>query len=240
VRRAGRPVGLVHVARDAVTRRMVAPLLFGILGVAVLLALGVWQVQRLAWKTEILARIDARRSADPVAVPEAPSAAADQYRRVRASGVIGDGELHIYTSVPLHGVGYRVIAPLALADGRRVLLDRGFVPIAEKKAHRRRGRTVLVGALLWPQEADRFTSPPDREKNVWFVRDVPLMAAALETEPVMIVAEASDDPAAPLPQPVTPDIPNDHLAYAVSWFGLAAVWAGMTGRLLWRLARRIE
>jgi surfeit locus 1 family protein len=66
------------------------------------------------------------------------------------------------------------------------------------------------------------------------------MAAALGTEPVMIVVETSDDPAAPLPQPVTPNLPNDHLGYAITWFGLAAVWAGMTGWLLWRLARRIE
>jgi surfeit locus 1 family protein len=188
----------------------------------------------------MLARIEAMLAAEPVDVPAAPDPAADQYRRVRAAGNLGAEELHVYTSVPPHGVGYRVIAPLALADGRRVLLDRGFVPIGEKDAARHRGDVTVEGALFWPQETDGFTSPPDREKNIWFARDVPLMAAALGTEPVMIVVETSDDPAAPLPQPVTPNLTNDHLGYAITWFGLAAVWAGMTGWLLWRLARRIE
>jgi surfeit locus 1 family protein len=222
------------------TRRMIVPLVFGLLGVAVLVALGLWQVQRLAWKTGMLARIEATLAVEPVAVPAAPDPEADQYRRVRAAGTLGAEELHVYTSVPPHGAGYRVIAPLALADGRRVLLDRGFVPIGEKDAVRHRGGIAVEGALFWPDETDGFTSPPDREKNIWFARDVPLMAAALDTEPVMIVTETSDDPAAPLPQPVTPNLPNDHLGYAITWFGLAAVWAAMTGWLLWRLARRIE
>jgi len=219
---------------------MVAPLVFGIAGVAVLVGLGVWQVQRLAWKTEIIARIEERMAAAPVALPAAPGPEADQYRRVRARGAIGAEELHVYTSAPPRGVGYRVIVPLTLADGRRVLLDRGFVPIAEKDAARHHGPIAVEGALLWPRETDRFTGAPDREANIWFARDVPLMAAALGTEPVMIVVAASDDPAAPLPLPVTPNIPNDHLEYAITWFGLAAVWTVMTGYLLWRIKRRID
>jgi surfeit locus 1 family protein len=222
------------------TRRMIAPLVFGLAGVAVLVALGVWQVQRLAWKTAIIERVEARLAAEPVALPAAPDPEADRYRRVRAGGTLGAGELHVYTSVPPHGVGYRVIAPLALADGRRVLVDRGFVPLDEKDAPRHQGAITVEGALDWPRETDRFTSPPDRARNIWFARDVPLMAAALGTEPVMLVVAASDDPAAPLPRPVTPDIPNNHLGYAVTWFGLAVVWAVMTGYLLWRIARRVE
>lgn len=222
------------------TRRMVAPLLFGLAGVAVLVALGVWQLQRLEWKTGLLTEIEARLAAAPVAVPAAPDPETDRYLRVRAEGQIGDGELHVYTSHPPHGVGYRVIVPLALADGRRVLLDRGFVPIGEKDLPRHVGPVAVEGALDWPRETDSFTSAPDREANIWFARDVALMAEALGTEPVMIVAAASDDPGAPLAWPVTPNIPNDHLGYAVTWFGLAAAWAVMTGYLLWRIARRID
>jgi surfeit locus 1 family protein len=66
------------------------------------------------------------------------------------------------------------------------------------------------------------------------------MAEALGTEPLMIVVEASDDPAAPMPLPVGVNIRNDHLGYAVTWFGLAGVWAVMTGLLLWRIKRRSE
>ena len=102
----------------------------------------------------------------------------------------------------------------------------------------RPGRSTVEGVLLWPDETDSFTSAPDRAKNIWFARDAPLMAEALGTEPVMIVVSASDDPEAPTPLPVGVNIPNDHLGYAVTWFSLAAVWAMMTGYLLWRIKRR--
>nr|MBA3325768.1 SURF1 family protein [Paracoccaceae bacterium] len=161
-----------------------------------------------------------------------------EYLRVRAEGVLGPGELHVYTSAPPFGVGYRVIAPMAIADGRRILIDRGFVPVDAKDAPRPAGPLTVEGALMWPDETDGFTSTPDREKNIWFARDVDLMAAALETAPVMLVAAVSDDPAAPMPLPVGVNIRNDHLGYAITWFGLATVWAVMTGYLLWRIKRR--
>jgi surfeit locus 1 family protein len=220
--------------------RMIGPLVFGIAGVAVLVWLGAWQVQRLAWKTEILAQIEERLAAAPVAVPPEPTSEADQYRRVRADGSIEPGELHVYTSAPMRGVGYRVIVPLELADGRRILLDRGFVPIEEKGAARRLGPTVVEGSLLWPRETDRFTAAPDRAKNIWFARDADLMAGALDTLPVMVVAATSDDPDGPMPMPVTVNIPNDHLQYAITWFALAVVWAVMTGYLLYRIKRPID
>ncbi len=220
------------------TRGVVAPLAFGLGGVAVLLALGVWQVQRLAWKEGVLAEITSRMAAAPAEVPEAPNEAAHEYLRVAVAGTLLPDELHVYTSAPPRGVGYRVIAPMRLADGRRILLDRGFVPIEQKDAARVAGPIRVEGALLWPDETDGFTSPPDREKNVWFARDSALMAVALGTEPVMLVAAASDDPTAPLALPVGVNIRNPHLGYAVTWFGLAAVWAVMTGYLLWRIKRR--
>lgn len=221
-------------------RKVIAALAFGLGGVAILLALGIWQVQRLAWKTEIIDRIEARLAADPVPLPAAPSPGQDRFLRVRATGRIGGPELHVYTSAPPRGVGYRVIVALELAEGRRILLDRGFVPIEEKDAQRHEGKITVEGALLWPQETDYFTSEPDRAKNVWFARDVDLMADALGTEPVLLVVSASDDPAAPMPLPVTVNIPNDHLGYAITWFGLALVWAVMTGYLLWRIKRRTD
>lgn len=224
----------------SMTRRMIAPLVFGIAGVAVLVWLGVWQLQRLEWKTAILERIEARLAAGPVAVPAAPDPERDAYLKVEARGSIEPGELHVYTSAPQRGVGYRVIAPLVLDDGRRVLVDRGFVPIEAKDAPRPPGPVAVTGNLAWPRETDRWTSPPDREENIWFARDVALMAGALGTEPVMIVASASAGPAAPvpMPMPVTVNIPNDHLGYAITWFGLAVVWAVMTGYLLSRINRR--
>jgi surfeit locus 1 family protein len=220
------------------TRRMMAPLVFGVFGVAVLLALGLWQVARLEWKLGLLAEIDARLEAAPVAIPEAPTEAEHEYLRVRVEGELLPKELHVYTSAPPWGVGYDVIAAMELADGRRVLVDRGFVPIEEKDAARPAGALTVEGSLMWPDETDRFTSAPDREKNIWFARNVSLMSQALGAEPVMVVVSASDDPGAPMPLPVGGSIRNPHLGYAVTWFGLAAVWAVMTVYLLWRIKRR--
>jgi surfeit locus 1 family protein len=224
-------------ATRAVSRRLAAPLVLGILGVAILVSLGTWQLRRLEWKTAVLAEIDARLTADPVPVPAAPDAEADRYRRVRAKGTLLPGEIHVYTSAPPRGVGYRVIAPMALADGRRVLLDLGFVPIEAKDAPRPPGPVAVTGTLAWPEEGE---ARPDRERNIWIGRDVTLMAEALGTEPVLVVVSESDDPAAPTPLPVTANLPNDHLGYAVTWFGLAAVWTLMTVLWLWRIKRRID
>lgn len=219
-------------------RRMIVPLIFGLGGVAVLLTLGFWQVQRLEWKRGVLAEIDARMTAAAVEVPAAPTEAEHEYLHVAVAGMLEPGELHVYTSAPPRGVGYRVIAPLRLDDGRRVLVDRGFIAIDDKEAPRPAGPLRVEGALLWPNETDSWTGAPDLARNIWLARDVPAMAAALGTDPVMIVAAATDDPAGPTPLPVGVNIPNNHLEYAVTWFSLAAVWAMMTGYLLWRIKRR--
>jgi surfeit locus 1 family protein len=222
------------------SRRMIAPLIFGLAGCAVLLALGIWQMQRLTWKEGVLAQINARMSAAPAALPDAPTEAEHEYLRVQAEGTLAPGELHVYTSAPPRGVGYRVIAPMETSGGRRILLDRGFVPIEAKDNARPTGPLRVEGMLLWPDETDRFISPPDRERNIWFARDVVQMAEALGTEPLLVVVAASDDPEAPTPLPVGVNIRNPHLEYAVTWFGLTAVWAVMTLYLLWRIKRRTD
>lgn len=219
-------------------RRLLMPLIIGVVGTAVLIVLGTWQLERLRWKEAVIGRLEGRMAADPVTVPDDAKPERDGYLRVRTEGVIRPGELHVYTSVPPHGVGYRVIAPLDLRDGRRVLLDRGFVPIDEKEAARPVGPVEVAGALHWPQESDRFTAEPDRAANIWFARDVAPMAEVLEAEPVMLVVERSSLEGGPMPLPVTANVPNRHLEYVVTWYGLAAAWAGMTLYWLWRIAWR--
>jgi surfeit locus 1 family protein len=91
--------------------------------------------------------------------------------------------------------------------------------------------------LIWPQEGD---PEPDLDRNIWLARDTPRMAEVLGTLPVMLAVASSDDPDGPMPLPVTVNIPNDHLQYAITWFLLAVVWAVMTGYLLWRIKRRID
>lgn len=141
-------------------RRMIAPLLIGVVGCAILVWLGIWQVHRLAWKTDILARIEARLAAGPVSLPADPDPDRDAWLKVQEKGAILPGEADVYVSAPGRGVGYRVVVPFALADGRRILLDRGFVPIGAKDAPRLVGPIEVRGALLWPDETDSFTAPP--------------------------------------------------------------------------------
>lgn len=219
-------------------RRAMFPLAIGVLGTAVLCGLGFWQVQRLAWKEAILAEIDARIAADPVAVPAEPDPALDRYLPVTASGRITGEEIHVLVSQKGLGAGFRIIAAFQ-TGGRRLLLDRGFVVDEAKNTPRPPVDAKVTGNLHWPQEIDRWTPEPDPGANIWFARDVPTLAAALDTEPVLIVVRATSE-ARPAVTPLPVDgagIPNDHLQYAITWFSLAAVWVGMTVYLLLRIRR---
>lgn len=208
--------------------RLAFALAFGLGGVGILCGLGTWQLQRLAWKEGLVAELEGRLSAEPVPLPAAPTEAADEYLRVTVRGGYGPGELHVLTSRPPWGPGFRVIAPFETEAGRRILVDRGFIPEDAKSADRAPPRDVkLTGALLWPQEVDSFTPEPDIPRNLWFARDLPPMAKALNAEPILVVAETN--PAErPVAWPLTVNLPNDHLEYAITWFSLAVVWAGMT------------
>ncbi len=202
-------------------------LIFGLGGLVVLLGLGAWQVQRLAWKEGLIDELQSRLSAEPVPLPPAPTEAQDEYLRVTVQGRYLPGELHVLTSVRPDGPGFRVIAPFETEGERRLLVDRGFVPQTAKDAPRDAPHATVTGSLLWPQEVDGFTPDPDREGNYWFARDLPAMAEALGTEPLLIVAE-SNPGETPRAQPLTVNLPNDHLGYAITWYGLALGWAVMT------------
>ncbi|MFV0333978.1 MAG: SURF1 family protein [Tropicimonas sp.] len=218
--------------------RYVVPLLIGVIGAAILIGLGIWQVQRLAWKEAILAQIDARILAAPQPLPEVPDPVRDRYQPVQVAGRTGGRELHVLVSTRSLGPGFRIVTALQAADGRRVLLDRGFIPDEAKAEAHPPAQVEVAGNLLWPDERDRFTPENDPATNYWYARDIDAMATALDTEPLLVVAR-SETGAGITPLPVdTSGIPNDHLGYAVTWFGLAACWLGMTGLQLWRISRR--
>jgi surfeit locus 1 family protein len=142
-------------------------------------------------------------------------------------------EIHVLVSVKQVGPGYRIIAPFKSGE-RTLLIDRGFVSTIAKSTPRQIGEMEITGNLHWPDEIDGYTPAPDMGENIWFARDVPALANELGTEPVLLIARSQTDPdITPLPV-VTAGIPNDHLQYAVTWFGLALVWAAMTGYFLWR------
>ncbi|WP_170362515.1 SURF1 family protein [Ruegeria arenilitoris] len=214
-------------------RRILFLMIFGIAGLAILLSLGFWQMQRLTWKQGVLSEIDTRITAAPVALPDSVSPEDDKYLPVTISGEMEPGEIHVLVSVKLVGAGYRIIQRFSTED-RTILVDRGFVPTTAKQAERQVGQMEVTGNLHWPDEVDGYTPEPDMESNIWFARDVPKLAAALEAEPVLLIARTQTDPGV-TPLPVdSAGIPNDHLQYAITWFGLALVWAAMTGYFLWR------
>jgi len=222
------------------TRRMMVPLLFGLAGAAILFALGMWQVQRLQWKRGVIADIEARVAAPPVALPAAPEEAGDEYLAVRISGRSDGEDVLVLISAEGFGTGYRVVTPFVTATGRRVLVDRGF--IAERRKNEPRPPLVgaVTGNLLWPDEVDVFVPPP--EGRLWFARDLPAMARALQTEEILLVLRSAEqgNPGVRAMPINAANIPNDHLNYAITWFLLMIGWLGMTGYWLWRIRRQTD
>ena len=211
-------------------RRTLFLLIVGLGGAAILIWLGVWQIQRLAWKEAIIADINTRIAAAPVDLPASVNRDLDAYLPVTVSGTFEQGEVHVLVSQKDVGAGYRIITPFVLEDGRRIMVDRGFAVASAKDAARSDGPATVTGNLQWPQETDSFTPEADLKGNIWFARDVPAMARTLGTQPVLLVTRSSTPPAAGIsPLPVdTARIPDDHLQYAITWFSLAAIWLGMS------------
>ncbi|CUH75736.1 SURF1 family protein [Tropicibacter naphthalenivorans] len=218
-------------------KRILAPALFGLIGIAILVSLGTWQLQRLEWKRAILDRIETTIAGNPQPLPRLISPAEQTYMSVAMDGSFGDGALYVLVSVKRQGPGWRVISDFTTQDGRRVLVDRGFTPIESKAAPRPGAAAQITGNLLWPDDRNSSTPENDVAGNTWFARDVAQMAEALNTEPLLIVARdvrPSDPTLTPMPVD-TAGIPNDHLQYAITWFSLAAVWLIMTG--VWIMRR---
>lgn len=212
-------------------KRFAFLLTIGLGGAAILMSLGVWQVQRLAWKEGILQEIDARISDAPVALPSAPDPTTDAYLPVEVAGTLRAEYLRVLVSKKQVGAGYRIIRPMIHPEGD-ILIDLGFVPVSQTQQLRFEEGPVtrVIGNLQWPQETDSYTPEPDLTDNIWFARDVQAMAKALDTRPVLVVrrdAPQSGGPVTPMPVD-TAAIPNDHLQYAITWFSLAAIWLLMT------------
>ena len=220
-------------------RSILPPLIFGIVATAILMSLGFWQLRRLAWKEAMLAEIQAGIDAPAQPLPDQiePSM---KYAPVTLSGQTTGDEILVLSGTKERGGGYNVISGFVTDDGRRVLLDRGFIDQDQRRSPRPPTRLSVRGNLHWPQEKGPATPEPDLEAGIWFARDVPAMAQALDTQPVLIVAaEVAGDAQNVAPIPIAIEgIPNSHLSYAVQWFLFAATCAGMTLWFIWRIRRR--
>ncbi|WP_299784872.1 SURF1 family protein [uncultured Marivita sp.] len=222
--------------------RIALPLLTGLIGTAILVWLGTWQMQRLEWKRGILTEIESRIGGDPAPLPATGDPATDRYQPVRLNGTVEPDELYVLVSQKRVGAGYRVISPFVTEDGRRILLDRGFIPVADRDNERDGGPAEVAGNLHWPDDRTSATPDNDIAGNTWFARDVAPMAEALNTEPLLVIARNISPPdpnVTPLPVD-TSGIPNDHLQYAITWYSLAVVWLIGTIALVWRLRQTKE
>jgi len=204
---------------------MVLPML------AVLIGLGSWQLQRRDWKLQLIAEMQARLSAPEVALDALPSDAGE-YRRVTVSGDFDHArEVYWLTPGPDGGEpGFHVITPLLRAGKPAVLIDRGFVPVALKDpANRpqgqRTGPVTVHGILRQSQPPGAFTPKDEPAQRLVYTRDVARIAAELglgPAEAVFIEADASPNPGGyPLGGQTVVTLRNEHLSYAITWFGLA-------------------
>ncbi|WP_145071877.1 MULTISPECIES: SURF1 family protein [Sphingobium] len=193
-------------------------------------ALGVWQVHRLAWKRDLIARVDARVHAAPVAAP-AMASAADEYRRVAVQGHFLHDRAALVQASTVRGSGYWVMTPLMTDRGFAVIVNRGFVPPEAKASYEQpRGRVALTGLLRLSEPGGGFLRANDPGADRWYSRDVAAIAAKRGLRPVanyFIDAQASPSPyALPVGGLTVVRFPNSHLSYAITWFALAIMSAG--------------
>lgn len=216
----------------------------------VLLALGIWQVQRLFWKLDLIARVDARVHAVPVEAPRANQWSSvmpgnDDYRHVSVSGAFRHDAETLVQATTERGPGFWVVTPLVRDDGTTVLINRGFVPAdrrdsASRSAGNTAGPTRIVGLLRLSEPGGGFLRENDPSGDRWYSRDVAAIATARgldQTAPYFIDADGTENPGGfPVGGLTRVVFPNNHLVYALTWFALAAMLIGamvVIGRREW-------
>ncbi|WP_428312551.1 SURF1 family protein [Hydrocarboniphaga sp.] len=196
-------------------------------------ALGSWQIQRRAWKLDLIERVEQRVHAAPEAAPPretwAGIGAEDEYRHVQLEGeYLRDRD--VYTqAVTARGPGFWLLTPLQTRDGFVVLINRGFVEKQQASAGPTQGEVRIAGLLRLSEPKGGFLRDNDPAAKRWFSRDVAAIAAALDlpvhkVAPYFIDADASastDD--GPVGGMTVVSFHNSHLVYAITWYGLAAM-----------------
>jgi surfeit locus 1 family protein len=230
-------------------------LVLGIAGIAVLVTLGTWQVERLGWKEALIASIDQRTHSAPRSLAEIERQFAEtsdvEYWPVEVTGSFDHAKERHFFATHEGQSGFYVYTPLQLADGRFVLVNRGFVPYDRKEASRRpegqvTGAVTITGLARNPLSEKPSMLVPDNEpdKNIfyWKDRDVMAKSVGLDTGkllPFFVDAGSARNPGGlPAGGVTIIDLPNNHLQYALTWYGLAAALTGVLGVWLWR--RRAE
>ncbi|WP_425265660.1 SURF1 family protein [Terrihabitans rhizophilus] len=225
---------------------------------AALLALGTWQVFRLSWKLDLIARVDQRIHAEPVPPPSADRWAgigrdADEYRRLRVSGTFLHGAEALVQATTAQGPGFWVMTPLRTPSGETFLINRGFVPSDRRDPATRsegqvQGEVVVTGLLRLTEPGGGYLRENDAAADRWYSREVAAIFAARglqQPPPFFIDADATPNPGG-LPRGglTVVRFTNNHLVYAATWYGLAlllagaAIWIVRDERRRWLAARQ--
>ncbi len=214
-----------------------------------LISLGNWQLRRLAWKEDLIARVAERMQSAPLDLTAGRMAdidgaaflAANEYRPLKLRGrFVDDATVRVFTALSdpkgqLQGPGYWVFTPLVTETGPAIFVNRGFVPFErlDDVPPAPGGITTLSGVLRAPETGNFVTPEPDLKNRVWHSRNPVAIAAALslqgDTMPFFIDADASHTPAGGIPQAgeTRTMFVNSHLHYAITWYGLALALAGV-------------
>jgi surfeit locus 1 family protein len=231
-------------------RPALGPTLFTIPALILLLALGTWQVQRLFWKRDLIAAVEAGIKAPPVDLPgQVTDPQAWHYRHVTLRGSFDHArEFHVMSQSQRGNFGYQVIVPLKRSDGAGyVFVDRGWVPPDKKAAETRReglvqGEQVIHGIARVPPQRGWMTPDNRPDENLWFYPDLAAMARLAGDGAVPgLIVDADDAPVpggAPKGGQTKLEFPNNHLAYAVTWYGGAVALAIIY--VLWHRRRARE
>lgn len=237
--------------RSARLRSLWAPGLATLVCLAILLGLGVWQLARKGEKEALIARIIERSHAEPPATPppfDAWDAKADEFSRVRARGTfLHDRETLVHGLAPGEPgralQGFYVLTPLKRDDGTTILINRGFIPTELKRPEDRAagqvtGEATVTGMLRASEARGLFVPESDPKRDAWFTRDIAGIAAARDltnVAPYLIEADATPNPGGwPRGGQLRVDLPNNHLQYAFTWFGIAACLIGVFSVFAWR------
>ena len=222
-------------------RTLVLPAVMTAVGIVVLMGLGFWQLERLLWKSALVALIETRVHTAPgriVAEPDWPrwTAADDEYRRVQLAGtLLHDKETLVHGNAPRNARanvinGFFVLTPLRLPEGGTVIVNRGFVPPeladpARRPGSQPQGELVVTGLVRASQPRGWFVPKDDPAKGQWYSRDARTIAAATGlSRAAPFVVDADADPTQPWPKGglTVVRFPNNHFEYALTWFALAA------------------
>lgn len=206
--------------------------------IAGLMGLGIWQLQRRVWKLDLIARVEQRVHAAPVSAPGPAAwpritADSDEYRTVRVSGRFQSGHETYVEAVTDYGGGYWVLSPLRTDRGFTVLVNRGFAPSPQSSAPPPAGEVTVIGLLRISEPGGAFLRHNQPAEGRWYSRDIAAIASSrhlIIVAPYFVDAAQSNGNGWPRGGLTVIAFPNNHLIYAITWFGLALLVACMTFR----------